>query len=283
MPHSSGWSVLTDKVPELSSARGLLRALAMGFLPFVLAFVALKLFDRPGWRFLVLIVQLALYALTYRLLRDLFQGPREGRAYTDAFFGRFLPAAGLNLASLAFILFNSGRWVLQGQEAGATIFPNAWISWLFRFAALYLIVTAVLLMLRSVQAAGIDSLSCVYVYYADEGRPVEGGIYALVRHPAYAGLDRIALAFGIWNGSAFALLLAVLFVAVWHPAWYGLEETELGARFGEGYRDYRERVPAVLPRGLPAGELALLEALSRRPTPEDEAPPEPPPPELPAV
>lgn len=283
MPHSSGWSILTHKIPELGAARGWLRALAMGFLPFVLALLALRLFDRPGWRFLALLLQLGIYVLTYRLLGDFFRGPREGRAYTDAFFGRFLPAAGLNLASLAFVLFNQGRWVVPGQELGASLFPGPLVTWLFRLGALYLIVTAVFLLLRGLQAAGPDTLAGVYVYYADEGRPVEGGIYGLLRHPVYAGLDRVALAFGIWNGSAFALLLAVLFVAVWHPAWYGLEETELGARFGEGYRDYRERVPAVVPRGLPAGELALLEALSRRPAREAEAPPETPPPELPAV
>jgi protein-S-isoprenylcysteine O-methyltransferase Ste14 len=208
-------------------------------------------------------VQLVIYAITYVLLKGFFNGPAERVPYSTAFYNRFLPAAGLNFASLAYILFNHGRVVIEGQPP-ASLFPHWLVVWLFRLVALYLVLTAVALAVRVVQTIGVDTLFGTYIYYTDEGRAIESDIYGLLRHPAYAAMDRLALAFGLWNGSPYALLLAVLFVAVWHPIWYGIEERELVARFGDDYRAYRERVPAVVPRGLPAGELSLLEMLTRR-------------------
>ena len=61
--------------------------------------------------------------------------------------------------------------------------------------ALYLALTAVVLAVRAVQAAGVDTLTGVYIYYGDEGRAIESDIYSVMRHPAYAALDRLALAF----------------------------------------------------------------------------------------
>jgi protein-S-isoprenylcysteine O-methyltransferase Ste14 len=117
-------------------------------------------------------------------------------------------------------------------------------------------------MLRAVQVAGVDTLLGAYSYFPDEGRFLRWSVYEALRHPAYAGLARLALAFGLWNSSAYALLLAVLFVAVWQPLWYGIEERELVERLGDDYRAYRERVPALVPAS-PADELTVLEAIVR--------------------
>jgi protein-S-isoprenylcysteine O-methyltransferase Ste14 len=139
--------------------------------------------------------------------------------------------------------------------------------------ALYLGVTGLLLIGRTIQAAGVDTLSLVYSYHPDEGTRLTGGLYDLLRHPVYAGIDRVVLALGFANGTAYSLLLASIFVFVWHRIWIGLEETELTTRFGDDYRAYREAVPALAPTSI-QGELALLEASTRRAPSVQAAPPE---------
>jgi protein-S-isoprenylcysteine O-methyltransferase Ste14 len=78
------------------------------------------------------------------------------------------------------------------------------------------------------------------------GELATAGLYARVRHPRYAammagmlGVCLMAGALLLWAASAVWWLLALLSIH--------LEERELISRFGEAYRDYRQRVPAFLP------------------------------------
>ena len=76
---------------------------------------------------------------------------------------------------------------------------------------------------------------------------VQGGPYALVRHPIYTGLllgfIGSALARDEWRG-VLAVLIAGL--ALWRK--FRLEERWMIERFGTAYRDYARRVPALIPR-----------------------------------
>ena len=75
---------------------------------------------------------------------------------------------------------------------------------------------------------------------------VQGGPYALVRHPIYTGLllgfFGSALARDEWRG-VLAVLIAAL--ALWRK--FRLEERWMIERFGAAYRDYARRVPALMP------------------------------------
>jgi protein-S-isoprenylcysteine O-methyltransferase Ste14 len=246
---------LTDKIPELTSPRGFLRAAVVLFGVLFLTFAALLALDARLHPFLALLLQLALYFVAHRILADFFRGRRH-MPYHEAFYNRFLVTAGINFGSLLFILANNGGLPYDAEPV--RLVPRA----IGALLALYLGATGLALAFRAVQAAGVDTLAGLYNYYPDEGRLVKGGIYDILRHPAYAGLDRLALAFAAWNGSAYALVLALIFVFVWHPAWIGLEEAELTERLGDQYAAYRNKVPAVMPAD-PAAELALLETLAR--------------------
>lgn len=75
---------------------------------------------------------------------------------------------------------------------------------------------------------------------------VTDGPYAVVRHPIYAGLLACALGLAVaWN-SLLTLGLAVILAGPFalHAA---VEEQMFTAHFGDAYRDYRRRVPALLP------------------------------------
>ena len=76
---------------------------------------------------------------------------------------------------------------------------------------------------------------------------ITSGIRSRVRHPIYLGhLCEIA-GWCIGTGLVALYVLAV-FAVVTGAVMIRMEDRELEARFGEAYRKYRQRVPAVLPR-----------------------------------
>jgi protein-S-isoprenylcysteine O-methyltransferase Ste14 len=252
-----GSHVVVEKVPEVGTVRGFLRA-AVTLLGLAVVALLVLLWLEGQWPFAALLAQLAMYFVMRWLVAGFYRGRQDRLPYADALFNRFMPSAGLNLASILYVLLTAGAFQAAAQETGPFV---PFIVGLV--GAVYLLASGALLTWRALQSAGLDTILGVYVYYPNEGRKVEGSAYAVVRHPLYAALDRVALAFALWNGSVYALLLAALFIAVWHPIWYGIEERELLDRFGEAYDTYAKSTPAVIPQGL-AGERALWQSLFRR-------------------
>lgn len=81
----------------------------------------------------------------------------------------------------------------------------------------------------------------------DEQRLVTSGIRARVRHPIYLAHLCEMLGWSIGSGllvcyglTTFALCSGAIMIF--------MEDKELEQRFGESYRDYRKRVPAIVPR-----------------------------------
>jgi protein-S-isoprenylcysteine O-methyltransferase Ste14 len=75
-----------------------------------------------------------------------------------------------------------------------------------------------------------------------------GGPFAHMRHPLYVASSLIAMGCCAMSGRWLAFpIVAGLFVAVYGPT-VAFEERFLGDKFGDAYREYRARVPAVLPR-----------------------------------
>lgn len=73
------------------------------------------------------------------------------------------------------------------------------------------------------------------------------GPYRWVRHPLY-----LAMLLLIWScpGVSIDRLLFNLLWTVWIVVATGLEEQDLVDRFGEGYKDYQQKVPMLFPRRL---------------------------------
>ena len=80
-----------------------------------------------------------------------------------------------------------------------------------------------------------------------EQRLVTWGIRARVRHPVYLAHLCGMLAWSVGTGLAICYALTA-FAVVTGAIMIRLEDAELERRFGEEYRAYREKVPAVLPR-----------------------------------
>ena len=75
------------------------------------------------------------------------------------------------------------------------------------------------------------------------------GPYRLVRHPIYAGI--VGLALGGMLVAGFAQMLVVLAATIAFAAWrVRTEDRIMIATFGDRYRAYRSRVPALMPFAL---------------------------------
>ena len=136
-------------------------------------------------------------------------------------------------------------WLLWGRVPppflNDRVFP--WAPWVFWVAAL---VTASGLLFTVWARLHLGRNWSGTVTIKQDHELVDTGPYALVRHPIYTGLlvafIGSAAAWGEWRG-----LLAVLIagVSLWRKL--RVEERWMTERFGERYRAYCERVPALVP------------------------------------
>ena len=160
------------------------------------------------------------------------------------------------------------RWRASGRRAYAFIVP-VWggfiviaflLMWPFRSAHFYTnwfawAPAAIFFLLGfSIYRAAFQSFNRTQVSGLAELEPhrhrqqlITTGIRARVRHPIYLGhLCEIA-GWCIGTGLVALYVLAV-FAVVTGAVMIRMEDRELEARFGEAYRKYRQRVPAVVPR-----------------------------------
>lgn len=74
------------------------------------------------------------------------------------------------------------------------------------------------------------------------------GIYSLVRHPLYLGNFLIGLGMSLFSRTWFLPLIVSLAALLYYERIAAREEQFLESRFGETFRSWAARVPAVVPR-----------------------------------
>ena len=84
-----------------------------------------------------------------------------------------------------------------------------------------------------------------------EGHLVTDGLYGRVRHPQYVGLLLLIVGFLIQWPTILTVLMAPILIRT-YVRLARREEAELLERFGDEYRRYRDRVPALVPRLRPS-------------------------------
>lgn len=145
-------------------------------------------------------------------------------------------------------------WLLCFLAAGALTLPFArtqlYDDWPARIAGALLVLGA-FATYRAVGSrkhfTGAQLVGRSEVEAGQEQRLVTEGVHARVRHPIY--LAALLMISGWTLGSG---LLADFLLLGWgllaFPLMIHLEERELVARFGDAYREYQKRVPAIIPR-----------------------------------
>ncbi|MFI5776757.1 methyltransferase family protein [Nocardia sp. NPDC051570] len=73
-----------------------------------------------------------------------------------------------------------------------------------------------------------------------------GGPYRLVRHPIYTGLLGVMVGLTLMSGFG-ATTLTLIFVLAWLLRRVRVEDRMLSIAFGDQYREFQNRVPALIP------------------------------------
>ena len=133
------------------------------------------------------------------------------------------------------------------QELATPLFlRDQQLSLLTFIIGLFFIIIGFLIAIRALTVFGIDYMALVYIYYPDESELNENQIYSIVRHPAYFALILVAL--GGWIGclTLYAFTSCIIFILGINIHLRFVEEKELLERFGQGYQDYKEKVPIIV-------------------------------------
>lgn len=107
-----------------------------------------------------------------------------------------------------------------------------------------LLILGLLTARRSFLTFGIDYMTVVYLYFPEESELQEHEIYSVIRHPTYMGAVLLGMAGLFFRFSIYSILLFFIFYILFRIQ-IRREEIELIERFGEGYIEYKERVPAL--------------------------------------
>src|SRR5271165_421630 len=162
----------------------------------------------------------------------------------------------------------AGHWRKAGRRAYFFILP-AWAGvialafvmiWPFRLAHFYVswfawaLAAMFFLLGFSIYSAAFRSFHHTQVSGLAEIEPgkhrqqlVTTGIRSRVRHPIYLGHLCEIIGWCVGTG-LIALYVLAVFAVLTGTLMIRMEDGELEARFGEDYRDYRSKVPAIIPR-----------------------------------
>lgn len=107
-----------------------------------------------------------------------------------------------------------------------------------------IMVLGLLVVRSSILTFGIDYMTVVYLYFPEESEVQDHEIYSVVRHPVYMGGVILGAAAMVFRFSVYSILLFVIVYLIFRVQ-IRREEAELIERFGAGYAEYREKVPAL--------------------------------------
>ncbi len=128
-------------------------------------------------------------------------------------------------------------WAVSSEPVYSLLMALFWLGWIILFASTWMIDHFDLFGLKQVYNHWRNSQAADPAF----ATPF---FYRFVRHPIYSGLllafwstPRMTVGHMLFAG----LATAYIFIGIW------FEERDLVTQFGEAYRDYRRRVPMIVP------------------------------------
>jgi protein-S-isoprenylcysteine O-methyltransferase Ste14 len=237
----NGMDALRRHLPDVQTGRGLTRLALIFLVWFALTLTFFYWVDRliPDWMpdgEIVIIALGFLWRAQFYTRRANYLKRYGDLAYRHAFIRFATPGLAVLIAALLHLAYLPGPAI-----------PAVWWRAPLVAAGAVLVILGAALWVRSVLAFGADNAALLYVYYPAEGHLIDEGIYAVLRHPIYAGILYGGIGLGLIHANWFSLVVVVL-LPLGFIGWTRLvEEKELIERV-PAYADYRRRVPAFLPR-----------------------------------
>ncbi len=135
------------------------------------------------------------------------------------------------------------RFILPICQGLAVSIVNVSIPILSLIISLPLIAAGAWLGIGGVRAIGIE----VADTHGTPERIATTGVYSIVRHPQYLGWLLAHVGFSFLLSAYYSILFTPVLASIVYMI-SKKEEEELIKEFGDEYRDYRERVPMLIPR-----------------------------------
>ncbi|MHA1725873.1 MAG: methyltransferase family protein [Promethearchaeota archaeon] len=88
----------------------------------------------------------------------------------------------------------------------------------------------------------------VYLYFHEESKLQDHEIYSVLRHPVYASLVLICMGGMLFQMTLYSIITFIFYYFLFNIHIHFVEEKELINRFGNSYKDYQKRVPAIFIR-----------------------------------
>lgn len=285
-----GLDKLREKLPAYPGRKIVLLPLR-GVAAMILAYLGLVLLDilprlyssvellAAAEPFIPLLGSLVVAGLAFWLIGNLWSRREAMKAtYGNLAYQKMIPrgVTGVCLVpSLVFHAFTSIRSLPPGPPVNELTLqwsrsllvilgiPTGVDLWLRVGLAVLLFGLAALTVRSALLTFGIDYMTVVYLYFPEESEIQQHEIYSILRHPAYFAIALMGAAGLVFRCSVYSVLMFVIIYALLrlHIA---REERELIDRFGDSYRDYMKRVPALYVR--PRNVKSFLRFLKNRQT-----------------
>ncbi|MHA1933486.1 MAG: methyltransferase family protein [Promethearchaeota archaeon] len=106
----------------------------------------------------------------------------------------------------------------------------------------------VVFMNKTLAVFGIDYMSLLYIFYPEGSNLQNHEVYSILRHPTYHCLMLLGIGSMFLRTSIYSIIYFVIFLIGINIHIKSVEEKELIERFGDGYKKYKEEVPAFFVR-----------------------------------
>jgi methanethiol S-methyltransferase len=117
----------------------------------------------------------------------------------------------------------------------------------FQYAGLFIAYWGVFVLMRSFRAFNVRKFLGIHATEKEYDNLITSGMFAVIRHPVYLGTILLLIGFFMYTPTVSTLILVVSSI-LYIMVGIGLEEQKMIKHYGEEYKQYRKKVPMLIPK-----------------------------------